>query len=67
MKTDYTLNTIVLHRRGTYKELMNTNPVLHGGELCIVTELPWYLSWFGLKPTRLKAGVGKTFKETHFI
>ena len=58
---------IECHRKGTYKELTNTNPVLHDGELVIVTDLPWYLSWFGLKPTALKVGFGLPFNETNFI
>ena len=67
IKSERTLTTTLLHRRGTYKEFVNKNPVIYDGELIIVHELPWYRSWFGLKPTRLKAGVGRPFKETRFI
>lgn len=62
-----TLRSTVCHRIDTYKNFVANNPVILKGELCIVTELPWHLSWFGLKPTRLKAGIGRTFKETPFI
>ena len=62
-----TVQTTVLLRRGTYKEWLSKNPAIPEGELIIVTELPWYKSWFGLKPTKLKCGTGKTFKETRFI
>ena len=47
-------------KRGTYKEWLETSVIPLDGELIVVTELPWYKSWFGLKPTRLKVGDGKT-------
>ena len=61
------MRTTVCHRIDTYKNFVNNNPVLRRGELAIVTDLPWYLSWFCLKPTRLKVGIERTFKETPFI
>ncbi len=67
MSITNSMRTTVCHRRGSYKDFVDNNPVLHNGELVIVTKLPWYLSWFGLKPTRLKVGFGKTFNETRFI
>lgn len=60
-------NTIIKLRRGTYKEWVTKNLIIHEGELIVVTNLPWYLSWFGLKPTALKYGFGLPFNETKFI
>ena len=60
-------NTIIKLRRGTYEEWLNNNPIIYEGELIVVTKLPWYLSWFGLKPTALKYGFGQSFTETNFI
>ena len=57
----------ILQRRGSYAEFVQENPVLFEGELVVVTDIPWYKSWFGLKPTRLKYGTNKTFKETRFL
>ena len=55
-------------KRGTYKEWLETPVIPLEGELIVVTELPWYKSWFGLKPTRLKVGDGKTeFKKLKFL
>jgi hypothetical protein len=66
-KSEKTIHAIVLPRRGTYKDWVTKNPVIREGELIIVTELPWYLSWFGLKPTALKCGFGLPFTDTNFI
>ena len=55
-------------KRGTYKEWLETSVIPLDGELILVTELPWYKSWFGLKPTRLKVGDGKTqFNKLKFL
>ena len=55
-------------KRGTYKEWLETSLIPLDGELILVTELPQHKSWFGLKPTRLKVGDGKTeFKKLKFI
>ena len=55
-------------KRGTYEEWLETSTIPLDGELIIVTELPWYKSWFGLKPTRLKVGDGKTpFNKLKFL
>jgi hypothetical protein len=62
-----TLRTTLCIRRGTYKELKSSNPSLADGELVVVRELPWYKSWFGLKPTRLKCGTGARFNDTRFL
>lgn len=62
-----TINAIVKLRRGTYKEWVTNDPVVPKGELVVVTDLPWYLSWFGLKPTALKYGFGLPFTKTKFI
>ena len=62
-----TLRSTFCIRRGTYKELKSSNPILLDGELVVVRELPWYKSWFGLKPTRLKCGTGLHFNATRFL
>ena len=55
-------------KRGTYKEWLKTSVIPLDGELILVTELPWYKSWFGLKPDRLKVGDGKTlFRKLKFL
>ena len=61
------LRTAICMRRGTYKELKSSNPIILDGELVVVRELPWYKSWFGLKPTRLKCGTGTHFNNTRFL
>ena len=60
-------NTKVILRCDTYKEWMFVNPIIEKNEIIIVKDIPWYKSWFGLKPIRLTCGIGKTFKETRFI
>ena len=60
-------NTTIILRHGTYAKWMYSNPVIRENELILVKDIPWYKSWFGLKPIRLKCGIGKTFKETKFI
>lgn len=55
-------------RRGTYKEWLETSIIPLDSELILVTDLPWYKSWFGLKPNRLKVGDGKTeFRKLKFL
>ena len=51
---------IIRLRRDTYQQWKTNNPVLDDGELVAVTKLPWYKSWLGIKPTRLKLGDGIT-------
>jgi hypothetical protein len=54
--------------RGTYKQLALANLIIPDGTFILVTYCPWYKSWFGLKPTRLKVGDGKTpFRKLKFI
>ena len=54
--------------RGTYVQLSTANLILPDGTFILVTGCPWYKSWFGLKPTRLKVSDGKTeFKKLKFI
>ena len=54
--------------KGTYKQFIKTNPVIADWTIIFVTNLPWYKSWFGLKPTGMKLGDGKTtFKKLRFI
>ena len=55
-------------KRGTYKEWLETSVIPLDGELIVVTKLPWYKSWLGLKPTRLKVGDGTTpFNKLKFL
>ena len=59
---------IVRFYRNTYKKCKELNPIIPDGAILIVTNLPWYKSWFGLKPTRMKIGDGKTcFNKLKFI
>jgi hypothetical protein len=54
--------------KGTYKQFIKFNPVIADGTIIFVTSLPWYKSRFGLKPTRMKLGDGKTpFKKLKFL
>ncbi len=54
--------------RDTYKKCKEKNYIIPDGMFLVVTELPWYKSWFGLKPTRMKIGDGKTtFNKLKFI
>lgn len=54
--------------RGTYKKLYEENPIFHDGMFILVMALPWYRSWFGLKPNRLALGDGKTeFKKLKYL
>ena len=61
------INTRIILCSDTYKQWMIVNPIIAENELIVVKDIPWYKSWFGLKPIRLKCGIGKTFKETKFI
>lgn len=54
--------------RATYKSCKETNYIIPDGMILVITNLPWYKSWFGLKPTRMKIGDGKTnFNKLKFI
>ena len=54
--------------RDTYKRFCELNPIIPDGVIIVVTKLPWYKSWFGLKPTRLKIGDGvTTFNKLRFL
>ena len=55
-----TLHAIMRQKSGTYKQLKEENPIIYQDSLIVVTSCPWYKSWFGLKPTRLKIGDGVT-------
>ena len=61
------INSRVKFKRGKYFDWIKINPIIEEGEIIAVLDLPWYKSWFGLKPVRLKYGVGKSFKKTKFI
>ncbi len=68
MATSFSRIHRIQMRRGPYYLLTLRNEVFLDGELVVVTNLPWYKSWFGLKPTRIKVGDGKTpFSKLHFI
>ena len=59
---------IVKFCRDTYKNCKAKNYIIPDGMILFVTELPWYKSWFGLRPTRMKLGDGKTtFNKLKFI
>ena len=54
--------------RDTYKKCREKNPVFRDGTIIFVMKLPWYKSWFGLRPTRMKLGDGVTpFNKLKFI
>jgi hypothetical protein len=54
--------------RDTYKVLKEKNPVFSEGVIIFVIKLPWYKSWFGLRPTGLKLSDGVTpFNKLKFI
>ena len=61
------LSVIIKFRRDKYAQWVRFNPIIENGEVIAVTDLPWYKSWFGLKPVRLKYGVNKPFNQTRFI
>lgn len=60
---------VVKFMRGTYKQFCAAeDKIIPEGYFVLVTELPWYKSWFGLKRTRLIYSDGKTeFKKLRFI
>ena len=62
-----TLSSRIKFKRGKYTEWVHLNPIIENGEIIVVTDLPWYKSWFGIKPIRLKYGIGKPFNQTRFI
>lgn len=54
--------------RDDYKKFYNANLIIPDGVFVVVTKLPWYKSWFGLRPTRLLIGDGKTkFRKLRFL
>jgi hypothetical protein len=54
--------------RDEYKKFYKANPIIRDGMFVIVTNLPWYKSWFGLRPTRMLLGDGKTrFRNLRFL
>ena len=61
------LSIIIKLRQDKYTQWVQLNPIIENGEVIAVTDLPWYNSWFGLKPVRLKYGIGKPFNQTRFI
>ena len=60
--------SFVRFMRASYKEWKTKNPVVPDGMIIFITNIPWYKSWFGLKPTRMKLGDGETtFNKLKFI
>ena len=54
--------------RDDYKKCYNANLVIPDGAFVVVKNLPWHKSWFGLKPTRMVLGDGKTkFRKLRFL
>ena len=54
--------------KATYKVCKEKNLIITDGAIVFVTKLPWYKSWFGLRPTRIKLGDGATcFNKLKFI
>ena len=59
----------VKHLKDTYKKFMNKKDfIIPDGCIIVVTDIPWYKSWFGLKKTRIKISDGiRTFKQLNFV
>jgi hypothetical protein len=54
--------------RDDYKKIYKANTIIPDGAFVVVTNIPWYKSWFGLRPTRLLIGDGKTkFRKLRFL
>lgn len=54
------MNTVVKHFHGTYKEVRITKIIVPEFSIVVITECPWYKSFFGLKKTRLAISDGVT-------
>ena len=62
------LSAMIKFRRDKYAQWVQLNPIIENGEVIAVTDLPWYKSWFGLKPIKLVLGDGITpVKKLRFI
>ena len=60
--------TYIKFIKAPYKDWVEKNPVIIDGAIVFVTNIPWYRSWFGLKPTGMKLGDGVTkFNKLKFI
>lgn len=59
----------VKHLKDTYTKFMNKKDfIIPDGYIIVVTDIPWYKSWFGLKKTRIKISDGiRTFKQLNFV
>ena len=68
-KKSYRFAANVTFTMDSYKNCCKYNDiVLKKGIFIVVTDLPWYKSWFGLKKTRMKITDGvRTFKKLNFI
>lgn len=54
------MKTIVKFAKVSYRIWKSCDNTLVDGSIVFVTNIPWYRSWFGLKPTRIILGDGKT-------
>lgn len=54
------MRTLVKFCRATYHECREKNYIIPDGCIIFVTHIPWYRSWFGLRPTRILLGDGVT-------
>ena len=68
-KTPYKFTGPIKFIMDSYKNCCKYNDtILRAGTFIVVTDLPWYKSWFGLKKTRVKITDGiRTFKQLNFI
>ena len=56
---------VVTHRRDTYKNWFEVNPIIGDGELIVVTKIP---GWWRRRKIRLKVGDGKTcFRKLKYL
>ena len=54
------MKTAVKLARITYTQWKSCEKILIDGSMVFVTNIPWYRSWFGFKPTRIILGDGIT-------
>lgn len=54
------MKTIVKFAKITYTRWKSCDKIILDGSIVFITNIPWYRSWFGLKPTRIIMGDGNT-------
>ena len=54
------MTTIVKFAKITYTQWKNCDKVRPDGTIVFIVNIPWYRSWFGLKPTRIVLSDGNT-------